>query len=103
MRIKRGASIQGLDIAMRPLLIAAERVWQRHGAECVITSGLRDYDLFESLHPWGLAVDLRTYYFEDPEAIVRELYEEPEVTSDYDVIFHRNHIHAEYDPVTSGT
>ena len=103
MQIKSDATIQGLDIAMRPLLIAAERVWQRHGQECVITSGFRDYDLLESLHPWCRAVDLRTRYFDDPEAIVRELYEEPEVTSDYDIIYHRNHIHAEYDPDTSGT
>jgi hypothetical protein len=102
MKIKRGATIKGLDIRMRPLLQAAERVWQRHGVECVITSGLREYDLFESLHPWGRAVDLRTRYFDDPDAVVRELYQEPEVTGDYDVIYHKNHIHAEYDPKQEG-
>jgi hypothetical protein len=36
MKIKRGATIKGLDIRMRSLLQAAERVWQRHNA----TSGL---------------------------------------------------------------
>ena len=99
MRIKEGATIQGLYISMRPLLIAAERVWKRHGVECVITSGFRDYDLLESLHPWCRAVDLRSRYFDDPEAIVRELYEEPEVKGQgYDILYHKNHIHCEYDP-----
>jgi len=96
MKIKRGATIAGLDIRVRPVLIAADELWREYGKELAVTSGLDGTHSAGSLHYYGLAVDLRTRYFNQPGKIADEL--QQRLGSEYDVIYHRNHIHAEYDP-----
>jgi len=97
MKIKRGATIAGLDIRMRPVLVEADKLWRKLGKELVITSGLDGTHSAGSLHYYRLAVDLRTRYFKQAgESVAKELQEQ--LGSDDDVIFHRNHIHVEYDP-----
>lgn len=108
MRIKSGASIQGLDIRMRPVLIAADAVWKHHGQELVVTAGLDGEHSAGSLHYYGRAVDFRTNYF-DPNVVpqvVDDLREElkrvlawsKQPHTDYDVVLEKTHIHVEYDP-----
>ncbi len=98
MKIKKGVNIQGLDIRMRPVLIVANRLWDSYGEELAITCGLDGEHSAGSLHYYGLAVDLRTRYFDDDtkKKIAKELARV--LGYNYDVISHKTHIHAEYDP-----
>lgn len=98
MQIKGGVNIQGLDIKIRPAMIAADNVWKRYNQELVITSGLEGTHSAGSLHYYGLALDLRSRDFE--EGTKRYVAEslQAELGSDFDVILHRSHIHVEYDP-----
>ena len=99
MKIKNGANIQGIDIKMRPVLIAAEDVWKDHGQELVVTCGMDGEHSAGSLHYYGLAVDLRTHYFileKERHEVAAEL--RVRLSQDYDVIVHDSHIHVEYDP-----
>lgn len=106
MKTKKGVSIEGLDIRMRPVLIAAERIWIDHVNECVITAGTKfTYDngkfihSVESLHPFGLALDLRTRYFEgygEIEEVAEKL--RKELGPEFDVVIEDDHIHVEFDP-----
>jgi len=97
MKIKKGAILAGLKIQMRKVLIAANMVWKKYGEELVVTEGLGGEHSAGSLHYYGFAVDLRTRYFIQNihDEIAREL--RRQLDSDYDVIVHKTHIHAEYD------
>jgi len=99
MKIKEGASLQGLDIKMRPALIAANKVWGLNGKELVVTAGLDGTHSAGSLHYYGLALDLRTRYFEDETKVkvASELKKELAKYFYFDVVLHGSHIHVEYD------
>jgi hypothetical protein len=105
MKIKEGASLQGLDIRMRPVLIVANQIWRVHGQELVITSGTDGAHSAGSLHYYGRAVDLRIRDFDAQTvslvfvALKKELDDlGNKYISYYDVVQHKTHIHAEYDP-----
>lgn len=97
MKIKEGASLQGLNIVMRKVLLVAEMLWSRNKQELVITSGTDGEHSAGSLHYYGYALDLRTRYFtqEEIKKIVEEL--RKLLNSDYHVIEHATHIHVEYE------
>lgn len=100
MKIKQGASIQGLDIRMRPVLIAADQIWRELGQELVVTSGLDGTHSAGSLHYYGLALGFRTFYFtnEEKRTAVFKLKEWfNECSDDFDVILEKTHIHVECD------
>lgn len=102
MIIKPGANIQGIDIRMRPALVQAERIWKQFGQDdgVTVTSGLDGTHSAGSLHYYGLAVDFRTRYW-SPEtsrkvwSLLREQLKA--IDSNFDVIYHKSHIHVEYD------
>ncbi len=98
MQIKEGASLQGLDIKMRPVLIAADVIWKKYGQELVVTSGTDGTHSAGSLHYYGRALDFRTRYFdkEELDKVFNSMCEK--LNDDYDVVVHDTHIHVEYDP-----
>lgn len=98
MKIKKGVNIQGLDIRMRPVLTQAAYIWNLQGQELVVTAGLDGEHSANSLHYYGLAVDLRTRDFTkaEKEEVTAEL--KKVLGCNYDVVFHLSHIHVEYDP-----
>jgi len=99
MKIKPGTVLAGLNLKIRPVLIAAEKIWKLNGQELVVTSGIDGIHSAGSLHLFGLAVDFRTYYFPSQmqkELVLKELKES--LGSNYDVVLERTHIHVEYDP-----
>jgi len=98
MKIKKGVIIPGLKIRMRTVLIHAERIWEKHGQELVVTAGLDGVHSAGSLHYYGLALDFRTRYFDKTVAtsVANEL--RRILGADYQVVKHKSHIHVEYDP-----
>ena len=98
MQIKEGANLNGLDINIRPALVAAEEIWKKAGEELVVTSGMDGTHSAGSLHYYGRALDFRTRYFDT--AAAKAVYGALRATlnEDFDVILHKSHIHVEYDP-----
>lgn len=97
MKIKRGATLAGLDIRMRKALIITDEVYEEHGKELVITSGLDSAHRAGSLHYYGLAFDTRIRYFSVKriEEVVRNLRRKLPIC--YQLIQHKNHLHIEFD------
>lgn len=101
MKIKEGASLQGLDLKMRPVLIEADKIWINVGdEELVVTSGTDGCHSAGSLHYYGLALDLRTRYFDEETKL--EVFNDLrkilwQYSDKYDVVLHKSHIHVEYD------
>lgn len=98
MKIKEGANIQGLHIRMRPVLKAADKIWDDLGEELVITAGLDGEHSAGSLHYYGRAVDMRTRYFDEYDKEEAANLLRRDLGEDYDVIEHTTHIHVEFDP-----
>ena len=98
MEIKPGATIAGLDIRMRPALITAEAIWKglSRSEGVTITSGLDGCHSAGSVHYYGLAVDLRTRYFNKAQVAhaVAELRTQLGVS--FSVIDEGDHIHVGY-------
>lgn len=98
MKIKDGVILNGLDIRMRHILVAADDVWSQFGKELVVTCGLDGEHSAGSLHYYGLALDFRTNYF-DPQTrfkvanALRKRLSSPCI----EVIVESTHIHVEYD------
>jgi hypothetical protein len=100
MKIKKGANIQGIDIRIRPILVAAERLWKEFGQQLVITCGTEGTHSARSLHYYGLALDLRINYFTleqqtDIANLLRVRLQE--IDKHFDVVLHSTHIHVEFD------
>jgi len=106
IRIKQGAVIQGLHIEMHRVLKLVPKVWAEFGylPWAAVTSGLDGEHGWDSLHPFGRAVDLRTWKNDAGEQIdlptkqkmARRL--QTLLGTDYDVVVEGDHIHVEYDP-----
>lgn len=96
MMLKEGADIKGLHVLMRPVLSAAESIWITHGREegVTITAGLDGIHSAGSWHYYGLAVDLRTHYFD--KLVEQDVYDDLKTAlPGYDVVKHNTHIHVE--------
>ncbi len=98
MKIKEGVRLQGLQTEMILALMIAEKIWESHGQEIVITSATDGPHSNMSLHYCGRALDFRTRYFviNVREIVFEELKES--LSSEFDVVLHKTHIHVEYDP-----
>jgi len=96
MKIKKGASLAGLQIEMRPALMAAEKIWVNYGRELVITSGTDGEHSAGSLHYYGYAVDFRTRYF-DFETL-NQVYQDLrlELPAEFRIKLESTHMHVEY-------
>lgn len=95
MKIKEGASIQGIQFVMREVLINADRIWRENGQELVITAGTDGMHSAASLHYYGLALDFRTKYFDDiaRKRVYKLLLEE--LGDRFTVILEDTHIHVQ--------
>ena len=74
----------------------AERIWIENGRKegITITAGLDGIHSAGSWHYYGLAVDLRTHYFD--ETRLKKVYQALKASlPDYDIVLHSTHIHVE--------
>ena len=86
--------MSGLDIRMRPVLIAASKIWDELGEELVITSALEGQHSPGSLHFYGLALDFRTRYFSEYEA-QQAFVRLTEALPDFIIVLEETHIHVQ--------
>jgi hypothetical protein len=96
MEVKAGVTLAGLHLLMRPALGAAEKIWKAHGiaAGVMITEARGGVHSARSLHPYGLALDMRTRYFTEEQKI--QVYSDLQAALPlYDIILHNTHIHVE--------
>jgi hypothetical protein len=96
MKIKKGVIMSGLQLPMRKALIEANHVYNFHNQELVITSAIDGEHSAGSYHYYGYAVDLRTRYFTDNEALDVAKKIREKLGNDYTVLFETNHIHIQY-------
>ena len=103
MKIKKGVSLVGLRLVMRPVLVEADRIWSDLGQELVITSGTDGAHSPGSLHYYGYAVDLRTRYFTQQEKYQAycDLVDSLEYEG-FNIYMHDTHIHVEFDAILNG-
>lgn len=95
---KPGVDPAGALDPIRYAIAIAEQIYTRHGSALVVTSLTEGRHIAGSLHPSGLAVDLRTRDLPPgaPRLAAAEL--AAALGGDYDVILEADHIHVEYDP-----
>ena len=99
MKVKEGVNIVGLQPAMVIAILAADKIWQRHAKDLVITSALDGKHSTASLHYIGHALDFRTRYFvdkEECEKVADEL--RAALGWQFDVVLEADHIHCEFQP-----
>lgn len=97
MKLKEGASLEGVSWRMFDAAIKCEPAFQRVGGELVITAGTDGKHMVGSLHYKGLALDLRTRNIAGAEqAVVKEI--KAALGKDFDVVLEGDHIHIEFDP-----
>ncbi len=93
MKQKSGVNLAGLDIRIRPALIACKSVLKELNKPFTITAGLDGEHSAGSLHYYGLAVDIRTRHLTSDEKSI--LYTKLTSTLDdnFDIILHDSHLH----------
>ena len=96
MKLKRGVSLAGLHLLMRPDLRVAEHIWVEVGRPegVTVTCALGGEHSAASWHYYGLALDFRTNYFSAPvkDSVACRLKDRLKA---YDVVVHSTHIHVE--------
>lgn len=101
MKLKPGVKIHGIQPEIIIALMAAQKVYDRHGIEMVVTSCKDGKHMKNSFHAIGLAVDLRTRDMKDRaqvEQIAKEI--RAALGPDFDVVVESDHLHIESDEKT---
>lgn len=94
-KLKKGVSLAGLQIVMRPVIKAAGKAYKKQKLAALwITCGSDGDHGISSLHPYGLALDFRLP--PNPQVAAAEM--RKELGCNYDIIVEKTHIHSEYDP-----
>lgn len=93
--LKKGVSLAGLQFVMRPVIQQAGKIWGKQGRRRLrITSATEGSHGINSLHPYGLALDLEL----PPKPAVAVASLAMILGCNYDVVLERDHVHVEYDP-----
>ena len=100
MKLKQGVTITGIRPELILGLMVADTVLRENGIELVVTSITDSVHSFTSLHYAGAAADIRIWDMDDPQKIISEL--KSAITSDFDVILEKDHIHLEWQPRRPG-
>jgi hypothetical protein len=95
MKVKDGVQLKDLQFVMREVLINADKIWEENGKELVVTSTADSVHSAGSLHPYGLAVDFRTKYFDEvtKQKVYKKLIEK--LGDRFTVISEPTHIHVQ--------
>lgn len=104
LRFKTGVSIKRATPQLIMALAIAEQAFEFHHYDCVVTSGDEGQHSIGSLHPLGLAADLRSKHIAS-QTIKNSILQMLKTSFDkqFDVILEHygeenEHYHIEYDP-----
>lgn len=95
---KEGVDPRGAGPEIQYAIRVAESIYNRYGHQLMVTSLREGQHMQGSLHPVGMAADLRTRELPAKlrPAIAVEI--AAMLGADYDVLLESHHIHIEYDP-----
>ncbi len=96
--IKNGVSVLGLAPQMILAYVIAQRIYNRNGHECVITSAVEGKHGNHSHHYKGCAIDLRTRDLSRRDRIIIAEQIRSALGSEYQVVLEDDHLHIEFDP-----
>lgn len=99
MKLKEGVRILGIRPEVALAMIIVEGVYQEHGYELVVTSGVDGTHSQGSLHYSGGAFDCRTYFVDTDKEVAEIAHKIRESLGDeFDVVVEDTHIHVEWQP-----
>lgn len=90
-------SLKGVQWQMFHAAVIAEGIYEKYGAELVITSANDGKHGKNTLHDDGLALDLRTWSLQGREVEVAAQLQKA-LGDEYDVVLEADHLHIEWDP-----
>lgn len=97
--IKAGVDLRGLQPQMAvAYTIAAVVFWEQAGESCWITSATDSVHGANSLHPKGLALDLRTKHLRSELVHPVFVKLKEALGEQFDVVLEDDHLHVEFDP-----
>ena len=103
MKVKAGVKLSDLQMPMRRVLVEAAKLWESEGYVLTITSTGDGVHSPGSLHPYGYAVDFRTWRKNAPgvqwpssfrQSMAQRLADA--LGPNYQVLPESTHIHVEY-------
>ncbi|MCW8961220.1 MAG: hypothetical protein OQK29_06630 [Ignavibacteriaceae bacterium] len=99
MRFKPGVKIKEVKPEMLFAAMVADEIWREFGRPegVTITSVTDGKHSKNSLHYEGLAIDLRTRYFNGQQKKKAVELLKQSLTDEFDVVLERTHIHVEHD------
>ncbi len=101
MRFAHDSNLRGVHYLMyTPLFDIMEPAFNRYGVEMVVTCTLGGVHSKRSLHPFGLAIDLRSRHLQPARAeeLAVELQRDLRLhDSRFDVVLEKDHYHVELD------
>jgi hypothetical protein len=99
LSLKAGVRIAGMRPEILLAAFAAERVYEKAGYECMITSCMEGAHMAGSLHYKGAAIDLRTKHVAHAIELKQIVDRVKEcLGADFDVVVETDHLHIEFDP-----
>ena len=98
MYLKKGVKTLGIKPELLFALQVADSVWDDYEEELWVTSLTEGKHGVGSLHPMGMAADLRTRYFTDQQKLLVASELRNRLGEDYDIVVETTHIHIEYHP-----
>ena len=99
-RIKKGVSLVGLQLETREIIKAVYYAYDMLNMYCMITSTLDGIHSPDSLHPFGYAIDFRTFHLTKEykqQVFVQVKRSLLGISPFYDVVLSKNCLHVEYD------
>jgi len=98
MKLKRGVNLAGIQPELVVAMIVCEGIISRY-QEFTVTSILDGKHKTGSLHPKGLALDIRTRNFSGESALKNCIEDLRDALGpQFDVVRESDHIHVEFDP-----
>lgn len=98
MRIKHDVKLTGLQPQMVLAFVIASEIYEKHGVECVMTSGIEGKHGLHSRHYIGFAIDTRKRDFNQGhlKAVLSEL--KHALGPEFYVRLEHNHFHISFKP-----
>ena len=96
--IKPGVDIAGIQPEMSLALPIIASAFHQFGVECVITSGKEGKHGRNSLHYVGFALDFRTRDLTEADQAVMHILVIKRLSSQFDVVLEKDHLHVEFQP-----